>query len=98
MFTPVSERSDALQRNVKIANLIALIFAILALVLLLATIWLFGTSVSTPFTILTSLVYLFCYRIKQVWLYEHRQNFALRFYADHYALHNHTAKDQRYAF
>jgi hypothetical protein len=59
MFTPVSERSDALQRNVKIANLIALIFAILALVLLLATVWLFGTSVSTPFTILTSLVYLF---------------------------------------
>lgn len=58
MFTPVSERSDALQRNVKIANLIALIFAILAAVLLLATIWLFGTSVSTPFTILTSMVYL----------------------------------------
>lgn len=58
MFTPVSERSDALQRNVKIANLIALIFAFLTLVLLLATVWLFGTSVSTPFTIVTSLVYL----------------------------------------
>jgi signal transduction histidine kinase len=58
MFTPVSESSDALQRNVKIANLIALIFAILAFVLLMATIWLFGTSVSTPFTFLTSLVYL----------------------------------------
>jgi signal transduction histidine kinase len=58
MFTPVSESSDALQRNVKIANLIALIFAILAFVLLLATVWLFGTSVSTPFTLLTSLVYL----------------------------------------
>ncbi len=58
MFIPVSESSDALQRSVKIANLIALIFAILALVLLLATVWLFGTSVSTPFTLLTSLVYL----------------------------------------
>jgi signal transduction histidine kinase len=58
MFTPVSESSDALQRNVKISNLIALIFAILSIVLLLATVWLFGTSVSTPFTLLTSLVYL----------------------------------------
>lgn len=58
MFTPVSERSDALQRSVKISNLIALIFAILAFMLLLATVWLFGTSVSTPFTLLTSLVYL----------------------------------------
>lgn len=58
MFTLVSESSDALQRNVKIANLIALIFAILAFVLLLATVWLFGTSVSTPFTLLTSLLYL----------------------------------------
>lgn len=58
MFTPVSERSDALQRSVKISNLIALIFAILALILLLATVWLFGTSVSTPFTLLTSLAYL----------------------------------------
>jgi signal transduction histidine kinase len=58
MFTPVSESSDALQRNVKIANLIALIFAILTLVLLVATIWLFGISASTPFTLLTSLLYL----------------------------------------
>lgn len=58
MFAPVSESHDALLRNVKIANLIAVIFAILALVLLLATVWLFGTTVSTPFTLLTSLVYL----------------------------------------
>lgn len=58
MFTPVSESSDAVQRNVKIANLIALIIAILTFALLIATVWLFGTSVSTPFTILTSLTYL----------------------------------------
>lgn len=58
MFAPVYERHDALQRNVKIANLIALIFAILATVLMLATVWLFGTTISTPFTLLTSLVYL----------------------------------------
>ena len=58
MFAPVSESHDALLRNVKIANLIAVIFAILAFVLLLATVWLFGTTVSTPFTFLTSLVYL----------------------------------------
>lgn len=58
MFTPVSERSDALQRNVKIANLIALIFAALTLILLLATVWLFGTSASTPFTFSTALAYL----------------------------------------
>jgi signal transduction histidine kinase len=58
MFTPVTESSDALQRNVKIANLIALIFAVLTLVLLLVTLWLFGTSASTPFTFLTSLLYL----------------------------------------
>lgn len=58
MFTPVTESSDALQRNVKIANLIALIFAILSIVLLLATVSLFGTSVSTPPTLLTTLVYI----------------------------------------
>jgi signal transduction histidine kinase len=58
MFTPLSESHDALQRNVRIANLIALIFSILAFILLLATVALFGTSVSTPFTLLTSLVYL----------------------------------------
>lgn len=58
MFTPVSESSDALQRNVKIANLIALIIAVLTLVLLVATVWLFGPSISTPFTLLTSVVYL----------------------------------------
>jgi signal transduction histidine kinase len=58
MFTPISESNDALQRNVRIASLIALIFSILAFVLLLATVALFGTSVSTPFTLLTSFVYL----------------------------------------
>ncbi len=58
MFTPVSESSDALQRNVKIANLIALIFAILSLVLLAATTWLFGTSISTPFNFLASVIYI----------------------------------------
>lgn len=58
MFTPLAKYSDALQRNVKIANLIALVFSILAFVLLMATVWLFGTSVSTPLTFLTSLVYL----------------------------------------
>ena len=58
MFTPVSESSDALQRNVKIANLLALTIAVLAMVLLTLTVWLFGTSVSTPFTVLTSVVYL----------------------------------------
>lgn len=58
MFTPVSESSDAVQRNVSITNLIALIFAVLALVLLAATTWLFGTSASTPFTFFTSLVFL----------------------------------------
>lgn len=58
MFTPISESNDALQRNVNIANLIALIFSILAFILLLATVALFGASVSTPFTLLTSCVYL----------------------------------------
>lgn len=57
MFTPISESSDALQRNVRITNLIALIFAILAIILLAATVFLFGISVSTPLTALTSLVY-----------------------------------------
>jgi hypothetical protein len=58
MFTPISESNDALQRNVRIANLIALIFSILPFILLLATVALFGASVSNPFTLLTSCVYL----------------------------------------
>lgn len=58
MFTPISESNDVLQRNVKIANLIALIFAILGFILLLATVWLFGPSASTPLTALLSISYL----------------------------------------
>lgn len=58
MFTPMSKSSDALQRNVKITNLIALSFSVLTSMLLVATVWLFGTSVSTPLTILASLVFL----------------------------------------
>lgn len=58
MFTPVSESSDAIQRNVKIANLIALIFAGLTLVLLAATVSIFGASSSTPYTFISSLVFL----------------------------------------
>lgn len=58
MYPSLTERSDALQRNVKITNRIALVFAVLALGLVLITIISFGFSVSTPFTLLTSLTYL----------------------------------------
>jgi signal transduction histidine kinase len=58
MFTPVFDRNDVLQRNIKITNLIALSFASLALILLVVTVVAFGVSVSTPYAALASAVYL----------------------------------------
>lgn len=58
MFSPPSSSSDSLQRNVKIGNRIALVFAILGIGHMVITIAYFGVSVSTPFTLLTSFTYL----------------------------------------